>query len=88
MERQEINFLFNYLVNNQKHLNSLQNEFITSLKNHYNSTGVLTQRQVECLFAIKEYVPSLVMEEVFYESESDKYQAQYSSFDSSIPFNI
>lgn len=88
MNRQEINFLLNYLENNPKHLNSLQHEFITSSKEHYKSTGVLTKRQRECLYQIKEYIPSLVQEEAVYESESDKYQAQYSSFDCLTSFNM
>ncbi len=86
MDRQEIKFLLNYLENNPKHLNSLQHEFITTLKEHYKSTGVLTQRQIECLYEIKDYIPSAVMqEEAVYESE---YPAQYSSFDSGITYNM
>lgn len=81
MDRQEIKFLLNYLENNQKQLNSLQYEFMASLKKQYWSTGFLTQRQVECLYAIKEHIPSLVLQEVVTE-ESDNYHAQYSSHDS------
>jgi len=81
MDRQEIKFLLNYLENHPENLNSLQHDFIVALKNHYNATGVLTKRQVECLYEIKEYVPSLVLKESVRESESYKYQAQYSSVD-------
>lgn len=79
MDRQEIKSLLNYLENNPKHLNSLQRQFLSALKEHYKSTGVLTQREIECLNEIKGYIPSVVMEEeAVYESE---YPAQYSSFD-------
>ena len=87
MDRQEIKFLINYIENNPEHLNPLQNEFIAALKEHYKSTGVLTKRQAECLNEIKEFIP-LVMEEAVYESETDKYSAQYSSFNSLAPFNL
>jgi len=79
MDRQEIKFLLNYLESNLKQLNSLQNEFIDSLRESYSSTGVLTKRQVESLYAIKEHIPSLVQEKTV----PDDYQAQYSSLDSS-----
>ena len=81
MDRQEIKFLLNYLENNPEHLNSLQHEFITSLKVHYKATGFLTKRQVEWLHEIKEYIPSMILGNAVYESESDKYAAQYSSLD-------
>jgi len=71
-----------------EHLNSLQHEFISSVKEYYRSTGVLSKRQVECLYQIKEYIPSLVLEEAVYESESGQYQAQYSTFDYLTPFNM
>jgi hypothetical protein len=83
MDRQEIKFLLNYLESNLKQLNSLQNEFIESSKENYRSTGFLTKRQVECLYAIKEHIPSLGQEKTVHESDSDEYQAQYSSLDSS-----
>ena len=88
MDRQEINFLLNYLENNPEHLNSLQHEFVASSKKHYRVTGVLTKRQLESLYEIKDYIPSLDIRENVYESESDRYQAQYSSFDCLTPFNI
>lgn len=79
MNREEIKSLLNYLDSNPKYLNSLQREFLTALKKNYKSTGVLTQREIECLNEMKEYIPSVVMEEeAVYESE---YPAQYSSFD-------
>lgn len=79
MDRQEIKSLLNYLENSPKHLNSLQRQFLSALKEHYKSTGVLTQREIECLNEIKGYIPSVVMEEEAV-SESE-YPAQYSSFD-------
>ena len=83
MDRQEIKLLFNYLENNTKHLTSLQHKFITSLREHYRSTGFLTKNEVECLYGMKEYMVSVFSEEAedIYGSEHDKYQAQYSTFD-------
>lgn len=88
MDRQEIKLLLNYLENNRKHLNSLQFEFIASVKENYKTTGVITPRQVACLYEMKEYIPSIVAAEAesVHESESDKYQAQYSSFDYAATF--
>jgi hypothetical protein len=88
MDRHEIKFLLNYLESNPAYLNSLQLEFIVALKEHYKWTGVLTKKQEECLNDIKGHIPSLVLEETVYESESDKYQAQYSSCDFLTPFNM
>jgi hypothetical protein len=89
MDRKEIFFLLNYLENNMKELNSLQHKFINSLKVQYRSTGVLTQRQVESLYAIKEHIPSPAMEKSVNESDSDTYHAQYSSFDSTtLSYNV
>jgi len=88
MERQEIKFLFNYLENNRKHLNSLQHKFIASSNEHYNATMVLTKKQVECLYDMKEYILSTVLEQAVYESGSDIYQAQYSSFDHLTAFKM
>jgi hypothetical protein len=86
MDRHEIRFLLNYLENNPVFLNSLQYDFIVALKDHYKWTGVLTKKQEECLNDIKGHIPSLSLEEA--ECESDKYPAQYSSFDFSMPFNM
>jgi hypothetical protein len=88
MDRQEIKFLLNYLENNLKQLNSLQHEFLVSLKANYRATGVMTKRQVEGLHEIKEYIRSLTMKESVYESDSDKYQSLYSSFDSLVHYNM
>jgi hypothetical protein len=60
MDVNEIRYLFNYLENNQKFLNPLQNDFISSLKRYYKYTGVLTLKQFECLNDIKEYIPATV----------------------------
>jgi uncharacterized protein YbaR (Trm112 family) len=87
MDRKEIKSLLDYLENNFQHLNSMHHEFIGSLKDHYNATGVLTNRQVECLYDIKEYIPTIVVDKTVYQSESDSYRAQYSSFDHLTPFN-
>ncbi len=88
MDRQEFKTLLNYLENNQEHLNTLEKEFIASLKENYNATGVLTKRQVEFLNDIKEYLQSLLMERSVYKPDSDKYMAQYSSFDHFSAFRI
>ena len=88
MDRQEFKILLNYLENNREHLNTLQNEFISSLKENYKATGVLTKRQVEFLYDTKEYIRSLVVKEAVRESESEKYVAQYSSFDHLTAFNF
>ena len=88
MDRLEFKILLNYLENNQEHLSTLQHEFIASLKEHYETTGVLTKRQVEFLYDLKEYIGSLVLEEDVRETDSDKYAAQYSSFDHSTTFNL
>jgi hypothetical protein len=88
MDRKEINNLLNYVENNRVHLNSLQNEFITSLQENYNKTGVLTKRQVEFLQDVKEYITSIYIGNPVYESDSDKNAAQYSSFDHLSVFRI
>jgi hypothetical protein len=84
MDRQEIKALFNYLDNNRKQLNALQNEFLASSKKIYNDTGVLTQRQIEFLNDMKELISSTVISDVVLEPGS--YRAQYSSYDSLSPF--
>jgi hypothetical protein len=84
MDRHEIKILFNYLDNNRKHLNTLQREFLASSKNTYNATAVITQRQIEFLYDMKELISSAVQKEVVFESGS--YREQYSSYDSLSPF--
>jgi hypothetical protein len=49
---------------------------------------VLTKKQVECLYDMKEYILSTVLEQAVYESGSDIYQAQYSSFDHLTAFKM
>jgi hypothetical protein len=88
MDRQEIKSLLNYLENNRENLNSLHRELLASLKEHYTATMFLTKRQVEYLYEMKEYITSPGLEEAVYESESLKYQAQYSSFDHLTSFRI
>jgi hypothetical protein len=88
MDRQEINILINYVDNNREHLNTLEHEFIASLKKNYNATGVLTKRQVEFLYDVKDYIQSMVSEKAVFKSESEIYAAQYSSFDHLTPFNL
>lgn len=88
MDNQEIKFLLSYLISNGKYLNSLQHEFLASSKKTYNATGVLTQRQVECLYDLKDNIPAQVIDETVIKSESDLYQAQYSSFDHLSAFNV
>jgi hypothetical protein len=84
MERQEIKSLFNYLESNRKELNTLQNKFLTSSKEIYSATRVLTQRQIESLLDMKELISTAVIKEVIFETES--YRAQYSSFDNLSPY--
>jgi hypothetical protein len=81
MDREEIKYLLDYLEKNLKQLNSMEYEFLSSSKKLYNLTGVLTKRQIESLEEIKEHIVSGADE--VHESESEKYRAQYSSFDSS-----
>ncbi len=88
MDSNEIKFLLNYLENNPVCLNPLQYEFIVSLKENYRWTGVITKRQIECLSDLKGYIPSLSVEKTIYETETDKYEAQYSSFDHFTTFKI
>jgi hypothetical protein len=88
MDRQEFKFLLNYLENNREHLNTLQHKFIVSLKDNYNATGVLTKKQVEFLYDTNEYIRSQVLEMSVHESESDRYAAQYSSFDHFTQYKI
>ena len=89
MDRQELNLLFKYLESNPKHLTLLQYKFITSLKENYKLTGFLRKREVERLHEIKEYIPSAISEEAetVYGTDTDKYQAQYSSFDYGTSYN-
>ena len=89
MDRQEIRHLLNILGNNSKHLTPLQHKFIASLKEHYKSTGFLTKKEVECLYDLNEYLPSVISEETesVYAAETDKYLAQYSSFDYGTSYN-
>jgi hypothetical protein len=81
MARKEIILLLNYLENNRGYLNPIQYEYIASLKKHYQATDVLTKSQVEWLYEMKRYIPTLAIERAVNESESDNYHAQYSSFD-------
>lgn len=83
MDRQEIRLLFSYLFSNSKSLTSLQRQFVSSLNDQYRLTGVLTKRQTECLSELKDFIESDLSQEAeaAYETDSDKYQAQYSSFD-------
>ena len=84
MDRQEIKILFKYLDDNREHLNTLQKEFLSSSKETYNATAVLTQRQIEFLNDMKELIAAAVIKEAVFETGS--YRAQYSSYDSLSPF--
>jgi hypothetical protein len=86
MDRQEIKFLLNFLEDNRKHINPLQYAFVTSLRRQFNDTAVLTQKQIESLFDIKELIQPPSMAENILEQES--YRAQYSSFDHLSQHNI
>jgi hypothetical protein len=82
MDRQQIKLLFSYLFSNSKKLTSLQHKFVSSLNEQYRLTGVLTKRQTESLCELRDYIESVLNEpEMAYEGETDKYIAQYSSFD-------
>lgn len=85
MDRQEIRILLNYLENNSKQLNALQIKFLASARDHYRFTGFLTKREVDSLYEMKELVSQ--ESEAVYASDSDKYQAQYSSIDYGTFFN-
>lgn len=69
-------------------MTSLQYEFIDSLKKHYKTTDVLTKMQVEWLYEMKGYIPSMVSEKSVYKSETENYPAQYSSVDYLSRFGI
>jgi uncharacterized protein YbaR (Trm112 family) len=77
MNRKEIKFILNYLDNNREHLETSQHEFLATLKKQYNATGVLTKKQAEFLYDIKEHIPALVQDGAVYGSEQDKYKGQY-----------
>lgn len=79
MDRQEIKFLLNYTENYQGHLNSLQLNFLVTLKNLFNATGVLTRKQVEFLYEIKESIPAHSSEESVLQPEYYNYPAQYAT---------
>jgi hypothetical protein len=81
MARKEIILLLNYLENKRGYLSPIQFEYITSLKKHYQATDVLTKSQVEWLYEMKEFIPSHGLKKAVNETESENYQAQYSSFD-------
>lgn len=85
MDRQEIRILLNYLENNSKQLTALQHKFLSSARDHYRFTGFLTKREVDSLYEIKEAITREA--EPVYASDSDKYQAQYSSIDYGTFFN-
>jgi hypothetical protein len=57
MNYYEIRGLFSYLEDNRDHLNSLQSEFVTYLKDQYKRTGLVTPGNIENLVAIKEKIP-------------------------------
>jgi hypothetical protein len=57
MNYYEIRGLFSYLEDNRDHLNSLQSEFVTYLKDQYKRTGLVTPGNIESLVAIKEKIP-------------------------------
>jgi hypothetical protein len=86
MDRKEIKLLLNHLENNPKHLTSLEHKFVVSLKKNYMSTGVMTKKDVESLHELKKYVMAPEEAEAVYASD-DKYQAQYSSFDSGTTYS-
>jgi hypothetical protein len=85
MNRREIKFILSYLDNNRDHLDSLQTDFVDTLKKQYNATGVLTKSQAEFLY---EYIISLSPATIF-ESEPEKYSVPiYSSFDNPVTLGL
>lgn len=56
MGNKEIREVFEFLEENQKSLTQYQLEFIKSLKKYYKWKGNLTERQIECLVSLKDYI--------------------------------
>jgi hypothetical protein len=81
MDRKELKLLLNYLENNLKHLTPLQNKFIATISEKYRLTGVITKKEVECLSELRDYIIVNSEPVKVFDTESEKYQAQYSSFD-------
>lgn len=56
MGNKEIREVFEFLEENRKSLTQYQLEFIKSLKKYYKWKGHLTERQIECLVGLREYI--------------------------------
>jgi hypothetical protein len=56
MEPREIKEVISYLESMHRNLTPYQTEFIKSLKKYYSWKGTLSQRQIECLLSLKDYV--------------------------------
>jgi len=57
MDHIDIKLLLNYLEINREYLNRLQNDFVTSIKKQYKSTGIITNNQLVNLEDLKEKIP-------------------------------
>jgi hypothetical protein len=60
MGKKEIREVFDFLDENRKSLTPYQVEFIQSLKKYYKWKGHLSERQIECLVSLKEYLMATV----------------------------
>lgn len=60
MGTKEIREVFGFLDENQKSLTQYQIEFIRSLKKYYRWKGNLSERQIECLVSLKDYIMASV----------------------------
>jgi hypothetical protein len=60
MGTKEIREVFGFLDENQKSLTQYQIEFIRSLKKYYKWKGHLSERQIECLVSLKDYIMASV----------------------------
>lgn len=56
MSAKEIRDVFEFLDGKQKSLTPYQQEFIRSLKKYYKWKGRLSERQVDCLVSLKDYL--------------------------------
>jgi hypothetical protein len=60
MSTKEIREVFEFLEGNRKSLTPYQMEFIQSLKKYYKWKGRLSDRQIDCLVSLKDYIMASV----------------------------
>ncbi|HLP73122.1 MAG TPA: hypothetical protein VK155_09485 [Bacteroidales bacterium] len=60
MEPREIKEAFSFLESKHRSLTPYQTSFLRSLKKYYSWKGNLSQRQVDCLLSLKDYVLATV----------------------------